>query len=85
MALTTHPTDYLYLGSVTQKQGEIRTQLHREKMGKAKLLPDCISLSCVLGYIQEWDCFHKENNSVSEVINAVQFITVPTLMPTGPC
>ena len=35
-------------------------------------------LSCFSGYIQEWDCFHKENNSVSEVINAVQFITVPT-------
>lgn len=33
---------------ITQKQGEIRTQLHWVKVRKAKLLPDCISLSLYL-------------------------------------
>lgn len=33
---------------ITQKQGEIRIQLHWVKVRKAKLLPGCISLSLYL-------------------------------------
>lgn len=33
---------------ITQKQGEIRIQLHWVTVRKAKLLPDCISLSLYL-------------------------------------
>lgn len=33
---------------ITQKQGEIRTLLHWVKVQKAKLLPDCISVSLYL-------------------------------------
>ena len=49
-------------------------------------LSELMFLFYFLGYILEWDCFHKENNSVNEVINVVQF-TSPyhSLMSTGPC